>query len=105
MKDTVFITGATGMLGRRLLPRLCTDDRVEKVIVLVRKNSPAFTHKKIAVLPGDVRHNELGLHPLHRQKIHSAATIIIHAAAETSFSSTLEIARRVNVNGVENLLR
>ena len=38
MRQTVLITGGTGMVGRELLPKLCSDDTVEKVIVLTRGN-------------------------------------------------------------------
>jgi nucleoside-diphosphate-sugar epimerase len=105
MADTVLITGATGMLGHQLLPKLCAEAQVEKVIVLARKKSPAFSHWKIEVLRGDVSHYHLGLDPLRRQTVHSMVTIIIHGAAETSFSSELETAREINVTGTANLLR
>ncbi len=93
------------MLGHRLLPKLCAEERVEKVIALARKNAPGFSHRKIEVLRGDVSRDRLGLDPSQRHAINSAVTTIVHGAAETSFSSELEAAREVNVTGTTNLLR
>ena len=104
MAHTVVITGASGMLGRELLPRLCAAPQVERVFVLVRSGLPEFTHKKIEVLAGDVTLAGCGLSLSCRSIIHAETTIFIHGAALTSFSSPLEALRQVNVIGTENLL-
>jgi len=101
MGETVFITGATGMLGQALLPKLCAQATVEKVLVLGHRNPPGFSHSKMEVVPGDVSYAGMGLQSGSMRAI----TTIIHSAALTSFSSALETARQVNVTGTENMLR
>src|SRR5215469_3203836 len=104
MADTILITGASGMLGHELVPRLCAEPQVEKVFVMRRNRSPEFMHKKIELVGGDVRFADCGLNPPARSRILAEVTIIIHGAALTSFSAPLHEARAVNVAGTENLL-
>jgi nucleoside-diphosphate-sugar epimerase len=105
MRQTVFITGGTGMVGQDLLPKICSQEMVEKVIVLTRRNGVLPSHRKIEAVRGDVRQPDLALHHGIKQSLAQAATTIIHGAAETSFSSELSAARVINVGGTENILR
>jgi len=76
---TVLLTGATGFIGRSLLHLL---------------NGEVHTPRGDITLPG------LGIDPALRASV----TTIIHCAAETSFTCTLEHARAVNVRGTENVI-
>jgi nucleoside-diphosphate-sugar epimerase len=105
MKDTLFITGASGMMGQQLLQAICACDRVEKVFVLTHRSLPLLNHPKIERVNGDITLPGLGLEPDHAQCMARSVTSIIHGAAETSFSAELSVARSVNVVGTENLLR
>jgi nucleoside-diphosphate-sugar epimerase len=105
MRQTVLITGGTGMVGRELLPKLCSDETVEKVIVLTRGTTQSVPNPKIQVLHGDVRKPDLGLHESSRESFAPHITTIIHGASETSFHLELSEARAINVGGVENILR
>jgi nucleoside-diphosphate-sugar epimerase len=105
MKETVFITGASGMLGVELVPALCAHPNVERVIVLVRNTAVEFPGPKLHAVTGDVSLQDLGLKPADRQMIASSVSSIIHGAASTSFASELSLAREVNVGGTANLLR
>jgi len=104
MRHTVLITGGTGMVGRDLLPKICSQEIVERVIVLTRENGVLFAHPKIEAVRGDVRLPDLGLRHDLKQAVVKAATTIIHGAAETSFASELSAARAVNVGGTENIM-
>jgi thioester reductase-like protein len=105
MRQTVLITGGTGMVGRELLPKVCTDETVEKVIVLTRGTTQSVLNRKIQVLHGDVCKPDLGLQEAYKQSIAPNITTIIHGASETSFDLELSEARAINVSGVENVLR
>ena len=69
MRQTVLITGGTGMVGRELLPKLCSDEAVENVIVLTRGTTQSVLNSKIQVLHGDVCKPDLGLEEACRQSI------------------------------------
>ncbi len=105
MRETILITGGTGMLGERLLQLLCEQESVQEVIVLARKRVPLLGHAKLAVLHGDIGVVGLGLDEATRNSLGSKVTTIVHGAAETAFSAKLSLARSVNVVGTENLLQ
>jgi nucleoside-diphosphate-sugar epimerase len=105
MRQTVLITGGTGMVGQDLLPKICSQETVERVIVLTRGNGVLPSHPKIEAVLGDVRLPDLGLQYDLKQSVAQTATTIIHGAAETSFASELSAARAVNVGGTENIMR
>jgi nucleoside-diphosphate-sugar epimerase len=105
MRQTILITGGTGMVGQDLLPKVCSFEMVEKVIVLARGNAVLPPHQKIEAVRGDISQSDLGLQQGLRQSIARAITTIIHGAAETSFLSELSVARAMNVGGTENVIR
>lgn len=99
------------MLGARLVPIVCSQQQVERVIVLAHKNTKnsarPFDSKpaNLEIVEGDISEVDLGLDAASRQQIASSVSTIIHGAAETSFSVELNLARGINVTGTENLLR
>lgn len=105
MQETILITGGTGMFGRHLLPRLCAQERVEKVFVPVHRAAPPISHTKIEMVSGDITRPGLGLDSASAQAVRSQVTTIIHGAAETAFSSKLEVARAINLKGTQNALQ
>ncbi len=105
MRETVFITGATGMVGHALLARICAEPAVQKMFVLARRPSAVPPHAKIEVIQGDVESPDLGMAPADRRRLAQSITTIIHGAALTSFSSELAEARAVNVEGTEWMLQ
>lgn len=105
MRETVFITGATGMIGHALLARICAEPTVEKVFVLARCPSAVLSHAKIEAIQGDVELPDLGMGLSDRKHLTQSVTTIIHGAALTSFSSELAAARAVNVEGTEWMLQ
>jgi nucleoside-diphosphate-sugar epimerase len=105
MRETVFITGAAGMMGQHLLQAICACEQVASVLVLTHCSSPRINHPKIEVVKGDITLSGLGLEPGSAQRMARNITTIIHGAAETSFSTGLPLARTVNVAGTENVFR
>src|SRR5258708_3530789 len=105
MRETVFITGGTRMIGRQLVARICAEAAVEKVFVLSRTAPTLPPHPKLEMVHGDVERPDLGIGPLTRSVLTQSITTIIHGAALTSFSSELAAARAVNVEGTEWVLQ
>lgn len=121
MTQTIFLTGATGFLGTRLVEELMwtTDARL---IVLVRAESdtaaverlrrawwdhPVLTAslgKRVRALAGDVRRPNLGMSAQARLELVRTVTLIIHSAADLRLNGPLGAMTETNVQGTENVL-
>lgn len=112
MRETIFVTGATGLIGGGVLHRLLKTDPRMRAVVLVRdlnRWAPfagrfAREADRITAIKGDVRSPGLGIETDSRSKIAKNVTTIVHAAAETSFSQSLNDSRATNTLGTEHLL-
>ena len=124
MSKTIFITGATGLVGQNIIPRILAAEPEANFILLIRGNSDEEAKskyskliarlirqvksqhclEKISSLRGDVAKTSLGLDHCSYQKLLNSVTHIIHAAADVRFNLPLEEARRVNVGGTMNVL-
>jgi hybrid polyketide synthase/nonribosomal peptide synthetase ACE1 len=103
---TIVLTGATGYLGRHLLPRLVGDSRIYKIICLVRdKTKLTTTSNKISVFTCDLGEPNIGLSPLDFTRISEDADLIVHCAANRSFWDDYEVLRPVNFNAAKELTR
>ena len=108
----VFVTGATGFLGRHLVPRLLNGGR--RVVVLVRRRGPLSAAQRtvegfgeladrLEVLEGDIAFPEALEKTLDR--LRSTIATVIHCAGETSFSAgALNPTRVIHVDGPLALL-
>ncbi len=111
--ETILITGATGLIGGAVLRSLlATPGAVRRAYVLVRdprawsaiaSSLPARGQATIA-LTGDLTLPGLGLDDEVRGKLARQVTMVIHSAADTSFSQTLGHARAINTVGTRNVL-
>jgi nucleoside-diphosphate-sugar epimerase len=105
MKHSILLTGATGMVGRDLVPLLIRRDDVEKIFTLVRVTEQQACSCKIVPARGDVTaSSNLGLSAEVSAEIMGGVTVIIHAAADTQFAAPLDRARMVNLEGSRNVL-
>jgi thioester reductase-like protein len=95
---TVLITGASGVLGRALLPVL-SDARV---ICLVHR--APLNVAKVMCLQGDVSTRWLGLSRAAFDELAAQIDCIIHSAAVTQFRVPAEETRRVNVDGTRHVI-
>jgi len=103
MKPTIcFVTGASGLLGSRVIAEMLADPRVERVYALSR--SPRPSSARVVHLVGDLRCDGLGLPRETRERLAREVTTVIHSAADTSFSQTLEAARATNTEGTRRTL-
>ena len=106
---TVILAGATGYLGRHLLPRLVAAPQVEKISCLVHDESLASTSlspsPKVKFIYADLSQPNLGLSPTGFAALSEKADIVVNCAANRSFWDGYETLRPVNVNAVKELAR
>jgi hypothetical protein len=114
--QTIFLTGATGFLGKVLLHKLlntCRNVRVVYVLIRGKKGLSAadrldrellslpvfdefFTShphlkERIKVVDGDISKPYLGLSSVDRQTLEQNVTLILHCAATTKFMENLRV--------------
>ena len=109
----LFITGGTGLIGSRVLALLLRRQPGLRAFVLVRASSdwPALERHvgvdwaRCTPINGDLLLPGLGLSDNSLETLRQRVDLVIHAAADTSFSQPLEHARRLNVTGTEHVIR
>jgi thioester reductase-like protein len=116
----VFITGATGFVGGEILVTLAKRPEVQKIFCLVRAktsedadkrirkvfalHNDVFDPLRIVSVPGDLGDHGL-TEALKKQSILSCVNIIIHAAANTSFSRIYDnLVEEINIHGLKRVL-
>ncbi|HXB11556.1 MAG TPA: SDR family oxidoreductase [Bacteroidia bacterium] len=116
----IFITGTTGFLGGELLIDLSKRKEINKLYCLVRADSEhdallrlkrvfdlrgdQFDSKKVIPVLGNLGENGL-CDSLTANKIINDTNVIIHSAANTSFSRIYDkIVEQVNITGVQELI-
>ncbi|XP_060533430.1 fatty acyl-CoA reductase wat-like [Cylas formicarius] len=128
-QSTVFITGATGFLGKLCIEKLLrTCPEISKIYILIRPkkgkevkarfdeifNEPTFDplkrHEpnfkaKVHAVVGDVALPDLGLSEEDQEKLVSEVDCVVHYAATVRFDEKLRIATHINVRGVRDLIR
>ena len=112
MRETIFVTGATGLIGGGVLHRLLKTDPGIRAIVLVRDLNRWTMHAgrfareagRITAVQGDVTSPDLGMETRSRLKLSKSISTIIHAAADTSFSRALNESRTTNTLGTAHVL-
>jgi len=120
-KPTVFLTGATGLVGSYFLTLLLQDNH--NVFALVRKNPGAeaeervkavldFWDKKtfnaykrnLAVVTGDITAaGDLGLCARDRKAVRNGTEVVFNCAAITDFNRAADDINRINSDGTRNL--
>lgn len=123
MKETMFLTGATGYIGASLL-RKWLESSGAALVLLVRGKHGETPRKRIMdalaarypaddaarfsarieVVDGDVSFDRFGLDEESYRDLASRVSHIVHCAAAARFDLSLEDARRTNVGGTRNIL-
>jgi long-chain acyl-CoA synthetase len=105
MRDTILLTGSTGVIGRALVPLLAERGDVEQIYALERGGSENSSFGKVTSISGDiVAGDRIGLSTHWLEEIAEKVTLIIHTAADTQFSAPLSELRATNVDGTKNVL-
>ncbi|KAK4877896.1 hypothetical protein RN001_010402 [Aquatica leii] len=126
---SVFITGATGFLGKLLVEKLlrtCPD--IEKVYVLIREKKGKSIEKrleeslenpvfdvikrqfpkfadKIEMVRGDCVEEDLGLSIQDKEKLLSNVKCVFHCAATVRFDEKMRTASYINVRATRDILK
>ena len=119
----VFLTGATGHVGRNLIPILLAS-KDTSLVLLIRGDSDAEVEgrlnelllslagtldlsqarRRVQALRGDITHHRLGLSEARYEALAGSVTHIIHSAATVRFRNLLTEARKINVEGTKNVM-
>lgn len=105
----IVLTGASGYVGRHLLPRLIENLRVEEIYCLVRPGTIASdlgtSNSKVKVIHADLSQPSLGLSHDEFAALSRRADVVVNCAANRSFWDSYETLRPVNVDVVKELSR
>jgi len=112
MSETLLITGATGLVGSEVLRRMLRRDPHLRAYALVRDavawqriaSTLGPDHSRVKAVSGDVRRKGLGIEYNARRALTREVTLVVHAAADTSFSRSLADARLANTEGTRKLI-
>lgn len=125
---SVFITGATGFLGKALVEKLlrsCSD--IKKVYLLIRPKRGSDAHvrhkellkssvfdrlreegntkvfDKLVIVSGDVTLPNLGISAQDRQTLIKEVAVVFHSAATVKFNESLKTAVQLNTQGTQRI--
>jgi nucleoside-diphosphate-sugar epimerase len=103
--QVVLLTGASGAVGRPLLAALLAVPEVERIYALAHVDGVPAPDARVHAVTGDITAGaDLGLEPALARRLAHEVTAVIHAAADTRFSSPFEVGARTNVEGTGNVL-
>jgi thioester reductase-like protein len=116
---TIFLTGATGAIGSRVLEHYLL--RGSEVLVLARRREdlsaterieqlldqarlPRGLRRRVQVVEGSIDERRFGLMAADYERVLSTSEVFIHSAAVTHLGASARECHRMNVVGTENAL-
>lgn len=106
--SNILLTGGTGFIGKRLLPKLAQKN---EVFLLVRRGSLAKARdlltqkrlKNVKIFPGDLEREKLGFSEKDRVEILKNVDYVYHLAASYDLSLSRKKIFEINLGGTKNL--
>jgi nucleoside-diphosphate-sugar epimerase len=99
MSGAVLVTGATGVVGSALLPRLAGHE------VLCLQHRATVARPGVEVIAGDIRRPRFGLGDAAYAALAERVGVVVHSAAITDFTEAREAVFAVNVDGTAHALQ
>jgi thioester reductase-like protein len=100
MTRTILLTGASGVVGKALLPRLLRSG--DRVVALVHRTP--VTHPGVTSIRGDVAAPRLGLSERDHAALARQVDVVVHAAAVTDFNRSDGSLEATNIAGTSNMV-
>lgn len=97
-KQTLFLTGATGVVGRALLEELAGDYRI-----VCLSHRARIDNQQVSVVNGDLTRPGFGLAGADFRRLVRQADIVLHCAAATRWHIGRDALFRVNVDGTRQV--
>ncbi|XP_017102816.2 fatty acyl-CoA reductase wat isoform X1 [Drosophila bipectinata] len=124
---TIFLTGATGFLGKVVIEKILRTTEVKRIYVLVRpkrgvdiqermaawSKDPIFgvllkskpeALQRISPIFGDCRDSNLGIREIDRRLLAAEVQIVIHGAATVRFNEPLHVALAINTRATRSMI-
>lgn len=123
---TIFITGATGFVGRFLVYKILNNLDVKRIYILLRsKKNKSFAERlhqykslelfsflrdadlldKVTAVDGDVCFPSLKLSACDLQMLTREVNIVYHSAATIRFTEPLKTASKLHITGTDNVVQ
>ena len=118
----IFLTGATGFLGRYMLREILSDEDTAATVLVRSKRGTSASQRiesvlkylygvkykamasRVKVIDGEVNSTALGLDDKSRRALAEKIDEIYHSAAIAEFRIPLDVIRKTNVAGTGNIL-
>nr|CAD7399377.1 unnamed protein product [Timema cristinae] len=122
---SLFITGATGFLGKLLVEKLIRScPGVGQIYLLTRskqgqdvagrvtsllkdpafKRMPEMGHQKVVGIAGDLYQRGLGISPQDRERLCRDVSVVFHVAASVKFDEDLKFILQTNVGSTQAII-
>jgi hybrid polyketide synthase/nonribosomal peptide synthetase ACE1 len=105
---TIMLTGATGFLGKYILPQLASRGDVQMIHCVAVRDKPRqgelFTSPKVTYHVGDLSSPMLGLSVEEFRRLSSEVDVVLHMGAVRSFWDNYHVLRPSNVESMKEIV-
>ncbi|MGH3166225.1 MAG: SDR family oxidoreductase [Trebonia sp.] len=98
-KQILFLTGATGVVGRALLEELARD-----YSVVCLNHRAAVDDQRVRTVSGDLTEPDFGLPRADFRQLARGTDVVLHCAASTRWNISRDVLFRVNVDGTRQVV-
>lgn len=106
---TVMVTGATGFIGKYILPQLASREDVQMIHCVAVRDKPRqrdlFTAPNVTYHVGDLSSPMLGLSVDEFRRLSSEVDVVLHMGAVRSFWDNYHVLRPSNVESMKEIVK